>query len=112
MRMFIGVVIMVALVEVDVEVGAAAEEVIKGGVGDITAVNVERLELLDAGEIGEAGVSDGDVNEVEALEGRILRNRFCARIGHERASEAKLLKLHKLFEPGKAVVGEFRVGQI
>ena len=36
--MFVGVVVVVALVEVDVEIGSAAEEVFEGGVGNVAAV--------------------------------------------------------------------------
>jgi hypothetical protein len=110
--MLIWVVVVVVLVEVDVEIGAAAEEVVEGGGGNLAAVDVEGFELLDSGQYFEARSGDGDVDQMEALEGGKRCNCLHAGVGDMRCAKAELFELRELVETDQTGVGEVGVGEI
>src|SRR5437016_3273744 len=100
MRMRVRIVVVMALIEMDVEIGPAAEKVLEGGVRDVAAVDVQRFELRYAGQLGEADIGDWDIDQMQALQRRQFRDRLHARIGDMRRAEAELLKGRQLFELG------------
>lgn len=108
----VGIVIVMALIEMHVQLRTATEKVVISSVGDVATVDVERFELWNAGKRRQASIGDGDIDQMQTLEGRKRGECFHARVGDVGAAKSELFEAGKLLEMDQCCIGKFGVGQI